>query len=83
MRGKPKVRKKGTVERVIKPPVPNVPEKAQIEVQDADHLYKEIRIENTLEDSSGRKVKLKEGAEVDLVIEADPESTAPKSDSDQ
>lgn len=40
--------------------------------------YREIRIENTLEDAQGKKVKLKEGAEVDVTIEADPKDTAPK-----
>jgi hypothetical protein len=78
MKPKPKVRKKGVVEKVIKPVVPAIPEKAQIEVEDADDLYKEIRIENTLEDEHGHKVKLKEGAEVDVVIEADADSTEPK-----
>ena len=40
--------------------------------------YCEIRIDNALEDAQGRKVKLKEGAEVDVTIEADPKDTAPK-----
>jgi hypothetical protein len=69
------------VEKVIKPPIPSMPEKAQIEVEEADHLYKEIRIENTLEDENGTEVKLKEGATVEIVIEADPGSTTRKSSS--
>jgi hypothetical protein len=72
---KPRTKKRGRVEKVLKSPHPSIPEKAQIEIEDADHLYKEIRIDNTLEDDKGRKVKLKENAPVDVVIEADPEST--------
>jgi hypothetical protein len=82
MKSKPRVRKKGVVEKIIKPPLPSMPEKAQIEVEDADHLYKEIRIENTLQDENGKKVKLKEGASVDVVIEADANSTERKNEDD-
>ena len=66
------------VEKIIKPPYEGVPEKAQIAVEGADHLYKEIRIENTLTDENGREVKLKPGVEVEVTIEADPEATTPK-----
>lgn len=62
----------GTVEKVIQPhPNSGEPEKAQIAVEGADHLYREIRVPNTLVDENGRKVKLKEGAEVEVKIEAD------------
>jgi hypothetical protein len=67
-----------TVEKIIKSPHPNEPEKAQISVEGADHLYREIRIENTLTDENGRKVSLKPGAEVEVTIEAPPEAVAPK-----
>jgi len=63
----------GKVEKVIQPhPHSGEPEKAQISVEGADHLYREIRVPNRLVDSDGRKVKLKPGAEVDVTIEADP-----------
>lgn len=63
----------GKVEKVIRPfPHSGEPEKAQIAVEGADHLYREIRVPNVLEDHNGNKVKLKEGAEVDITIEADP-----------
>lgn len=75
---KSKTRKRGVVEKIIKPPHPSVPEKAQIVVEGAEELYKEIRVENVLEDESGEKVKLKENAPVDIVIEAEPESTTPQ-----
>jgi hypothetical protein len=61
------------VEKVITPhPDSGEPEKAQIAVEGADHLYREIRVPNSLTDDRGRKVKLKEGAEVEVKIEADP-----------
>ncbi|MGH9446806.1 MAG: hypothetical protein ACRD3O_13890 [Terriglobia bacterium] len=78
MRDKPKTKKRGRVQRVIKSPYPSQPEIAQIEVEGAQDLYKEIRIENTLEDKKGHKVKMNEQAAVDVIIEADPESTTPK-----
>jgi hypothetical protein len=72
---KPRITKPGTVRKIVKPPIPQMPEKAEIEVEGADHLYREIRIENVLEDCDGRKVKLKPGAEVDVTIEADEKDT--------
>ena len=68
-----------TVEKIIKPHFPNEPEKAQISIEGADHLYRELRIENTLTDENGEKVRLKPGVEVEVTIAADPEATAPKS----
>jgi len=63
----------GKVEKVISPhPASGEPEKAQIAVEGADHLYREIRVPNRLVDDKGRNVKLKEGADVDVTIEADP-----------
>ncbi len=68
----------GVVEKIIKPIVPEAPEKAQIAVEGADHLYREIRIENMLVDENGKEVQLKKGAEVEVIIEADPEDTVAK-----
>jgi len=67
----------GTVQKIIHSPDPGIPEKAEIAVEGADDLYKEIRIENTLEDSKGVKVKLKPGAEVEVTVEADVKDTTP------
>jgi hypothetical protein len=68
----------GTVEKII-PPIGNQePEKAQIQVEGADELYREIRIENALTDADGNPVRLKKGADVDVTIEADPNDTKPK-----
>ena len=74
---KPNVTLSGTVEKII-PPVGNEPEKAQIAVESADDLYREVRIENTLQDADGNEVSLLEGAEVEVTIEADPKDTKPK-----
>jgi hypothetical protein len=65
----------GTVEKVIKPVVPGEPEKAQIGIEEADHLYREIRVENILIDEDGERAKLKPGAQVDVVVEADSNAT--------
>jgi uncharacterized protein YfaS (alpha-2-macroglobulin family) len=79
---KPSVNLTGKVEKIIKPVVPSQPEKAQIAVDGADDLYKEIRVENTLVDENGQEVKLKQGAKVEVTVEADPASTVPKTESD-
>ncbi len=62
----------GKVEKVIQPhPGSGEPEKAQIAVEGADHLYREIRVPNSLTDENGKKVKLKPGTEVEVKIEAE------------
>jgi hypothetical protein len=76
--GKRSVTLSGTVEKVIKPPHPNLPEKAQIAVENAEDLYREIRIENVLTDAKGNEVGLKEGAEVEVTVAAEPEATTGK-----
>lgn len=69
----------GKVERIIKAhPHTGEKEKAQIEVEGADHLYKEIRVPNRLTDADGNSVKLKPGAEVEVKIEADSIVTTPE-----
>lgn len=80
---KPTVALQGKVEKIVPGVHPSQPEKAQIEVDGADHLYREIRVENTLTDGSGQEVKMKEGAHVDVTIEADPAETTPKKTTDQ
>lgn len=62
---------------MIKPhPSSNEPEKAQIAVEGADHLYRELRVPNKLTDEDGHAVKLKEGAEVEVKIESENDATA-------
>ena len=80
MSDKPSTSLPATVEKIIKPVYPTDPEKAQIAVEGADHLYRELRIENTLTDENGDKVRLKQGAEVEVTIAAEPGGTTPTSD---
>ncbi len=72
---KPSTTLPGTVEKIIKPPHPSMPEKAQIAVEGTEDLYREIRIENVLKDENGQEVALKEGAPVDVTIAADEKHT--------
>lgn len=66
---------RGTVQKIIAPPTPSQPEKVQIGIEGADDLYREIRIENVVTNEKGEKAKLKEGAEVDVTVEADSSAT--------
>ena len=60
MSEKHNVKLPATVEKIIKPPDPRMPEKAQINIErGAEPLYQEIRIENALKDSHGREVNSK------------------------
>jgi hypothetical protein len=72
----------GTVQKVIKPAFPHEKEKAEIGIQEADELYREIRVENVLTDPDGHQVRLKPGAEVDVVVEADSNATLKQPDED-
>ena len=65
------------VEKIIKPAHPREPEKAQIAIEGADDLYREIRIENSLDNRNGEEVRLKEGAQVEVTVEADAEDVLP------
>jgi len=76
--GKKRKKLHGSVNKIIKPIVPSEPEKAQVDIEGANDLYREIRIENTLTDEHGEEVRLKEGAHVDVGIEADTDATLKK-----
>ena len=67
---------RGTVEKVIKSN--HSPEKAQIAIHEAEDLYREIRVENELTDGDGTKASLKQGAQVDVIVEADSDATLMK-----
>ena len=71
---------RGTVQKVLKPTFSWEPEKAEISVEGADDLYREIRVENVLTDENGEKVRLKTGAEVEVILEADTDDTTKKPD---
>jgi hypothetical protein len=78
MTEKPSATLPGTVEKIIKSSHPSEPEKAQIAVEGADDLYKEIRIVNNLTDENGDEVRLKQGAKVEVTVEADPDAVVPE-----
>jgi hypothetical protein len=81
MNEKPIATMAGTVEEIIKSPFPSEPEKARISVEGADHLYREIRIDNTLTTENAEKVSLKPGGQVKITVKAEPETTIPKNES--
>ena len=76
--GKKRRKLRGTVEKVIKPIVPGEPERAEIAIEEAEDLYREIRVENVVTDEKGEKARLKRGAQVDVVVEADSNATIKK-----
>jgi hypothetical protein len=77
---KAKAKKKGVVQKIIKQI--DEPEKAEIRIDGADELYREVRIENKLEKDDGETVKLKQGAPVDVTVEAEDKDTTSKTDKD-
>jgi hypothetical protein len=68
----------GLVEKIITSRVSSEPEKAQISVDGADDLYKELRIENTLTDEGGNEVRLKREDTVEITVEAEPQAVSTK-----
>jgi hypothetical protein len=79
---KPAVTLPATVEKIVPPTNPKNPEMAEIHIDGADHLYREIRVENRLKNEAGEEVKLKKGAHVDVTIEADATATVPNNSKD-
>jgi hypothetical protein len=63
----------GTVEKIIESSFE--PDKVEIRVEGADHLFQEVRIENSFTDQNGAEVGLKLGAPVEITMEAKLAST--------
>jgi hypothetical protein len=74
IRERPSVSMPGTVDKVIPPPRPTRPEKAQIAVEGEDHQKQHFRIENALTDEHGDDVKLKKGAHVEVTVTEHPKT---------
>lgn len=72
----------GTVQKVIKPTFAHEKEKVEIGIEEAEELYREIRVENVVADAEGNQARLKQGAEVDVVVEADSDATLKQPDLD-
>jgi hypothetical protein len=68
MNEKPNATLSGTVETIIKSPLASEPERAQIAVEQADHSYMQIRIENTLTDENCEEVHLRPDAKVRVTV---------------
>jgi uncharacterized protein YfaS (alpha-2-macroglobulin family) len=62
----------GTVDKIISSPRPSQVEKVQIAIDGAERGHRHLRIENTLTDEDGDDVRLKKGADVEVIITADP-----------
>jgi len=75
---KPSTTLPGTVQKIIKTPNPKAPEQVEIVVENAEELYREIRVENTLGNEKGEEVSLKPGASVEVTIEANEKETVKK-----
>jgi hypothetical protein len=71
---KAKTKKRGTVAKVVRS-MHTQKEQVEIVVSEGEPLYQEIRIENKFKTPDGKKVKLKEGANVDVVVEAEEADT--------
>jgi len=82
IREKPSVTMPGTVGKIIPSLRPSKPEKAQIAVGGADHLYRNLRIKNTLTDEHGDDVALKKGAHVEVTITAEPTTSTAGNEED-
>ena len=79
MKKKPSVTLPARVEKIIEQGA-DEPEKVQISVDNADPLYQEIRIENSLKNSTGEEIRLKQGEEVDVTVEAEEPSATDEQD---
>jgi|GEM_PF-1325065 len=63
---KPSVTLPGKVEKIITSLSPEKADTAQISIEPAHDLYRDVRIENTLTNESGGKVSLKLGSPVEV-----------------
>jgi hypothetical protein len=75
---KPSTTLPGSVEKIIEPIDPREPEKAQINIEGGEGLYREILVNNTLKDEKGEEVAIKEGVPVDVTIETNKKDTTKK-----
>ena len=78
--GKKQKKMRGKVEKIIKPSHPGQKEKAQIDIKEADDLYREIRVDNVLTDERGKEARLDAGDEVDVTVETEKDSKKKRSD---
>ena len=75
--GKKRKKLQGSVQKIIRPLSPDEPEKAQIEVRDADDLYRELRFENEVADEHGGEARLKRKPHIAELSGFDPAKRGP------
>jgi hypothetical protein len=71
----PRMTMPGTVDKIIPAMGDERPEKAQIAIEGPEDLYRDIRIENSLQNADGDAVSLRVGSKVEVTIEAKSESS--------
>jgi len=67
------------VKKILPTGVVRNPEKVEITINEADYLFREVRLENTLTDPTGGTVALKQGARLDVTLEANVADTVNRS----
>jgi hypothetical protein len=72
----PSTTMRGKVAKIIPSRNRKQPEKAQIAIDKAAHQYRNLRIENSLTDEHGDEVKLKKGAQVEVTVAAEGNTSA-------
>ena len=69
-----------SVKKIIPPLMSGEPETVEIRLDDAEDLYREIRIANTFTDQNGEAGSLKPGSRVAIIVEADLEVVTTEKD---
>jgi hypothetical protein len=69
-----------SVRKIIPPLMSGEPETVEIRLDDAEDLYREIRIPNTFTDQNGEASSLKPGSRVAIIVEADLEAVTKEKD---
>jgi uncharacterized protein YfaS (alpha-2-macroglobulin family) len=73
----------GIVRKLIKDGYRHRADIVEVDIHEAEDLFREVRIENTFTDLDGQKVSLKQGAHLDITFETEPEHTIRRTDQGQ
>ena len=74
-RNKPWKSVSAVVQKTVKPIITDQPEKVEIAIPAADHLFREIRIENKFTTTDGGQVSLVTGTKLTVTLEAETTET--------
>lgn len=69
-----------SVRKIIPPLMSGEAETVEISLDDAEDLYREIRIANIFTDQNGAAGSLRPGSRVDVIVEADTEAVPEETD---